>query len=54
MHPERIPEYVVCDKNYPLIAEYRRYPQEYIIDEWIGENYHTVIKETPDLIIYGK
>lgn len=53
-HPERLPDYVVYDRHYSEVYEYRRYPQEYVIDEWISDNYPNVLLETPDLTVYVK
>ncbi|MBR6381168.1 MAG: hypothetical protein IKS07_05780 [Lachnospiraceae bacterium] len=52
-HPERLPEIVVYDRHYSEFPEYARYPQEYIIDEWISQHYRTLLLETPDLLVYG-
>ncbi len=49
--PERKPDIVVYDKNYTIVPEYRRYPSEYVIDEWISENCTEIIKDTPDFVI---
>ena len=53
-HPEQLPEVVIYDMNYPEVYEYRKYPQEYVIDEWIADNYPRVLMETQDLTVYAK
>lgn len=53
-HPEHLPEVVIYDRNYTEVYEYRRYPREYVIDEWIADNYPRVLMETQDLTVYAK